>query len=73
MEYILIAQLVIELLKIMKEKDKDEGLVAEDVIKLAHTACEAGLISDDLNKSIFNSAPDIKALIEDVAGLIGGE
>ena len=69
--WILYVQLGIELLKLMKEKEKGEELDAKDVAMLANSALGLGLIDiPTLHK--IEDLP-IRSILEDIAGLLGRE
>ena len=68
--WILYVQLGLELLKIMQNKEKGEGLDKNDIYQLAEKAAGMGMISPKTKGEIVKSSPVIKEILEGLAGLI---
>ncbi len=65
-----ITLIVIELLKLIQSKPKDEGLSKEDLDGLLSTVERKGLVKASDMGRVRESFPMIKGLLEDVGGLL---
>ena len=64
--WIIYAQIAIEIMKILKDKDKGEGLTELDL----DTAINCLPIKDSTTEAIMELTPNIKQLLEDIGGLL---
>lgn len=68
--WILYVQLGLELLKIMQNKEKGEGLDKNDIYHLVTKAEGMGLVTPKTKGEIVKSSPVIKEILEGLAGLM---